>query len=87
MYDGGGLVAKLCPTLWNPMDCSLPGSSVHGITQAGILEWVALTYSRDLPDPGIKPASPELQSDFLLMSHQGRPFCYVYITTAANINI
>ena len=34
-------VAQLCPTLSNPMDCSLPGSSVHGIFQARVLEWVA----------------------------------------------
>ena len=39
-------VAQLCPTLCNPMDCSLPGSSVHGIFQARILEWVAICLSR-----------------------------------------
>ena len=43
------LVTKLCPTLCNPMDCSPPGSSVHGILQARILEWVAIPFSRDLP--------------------------------------
>ena len=43
-----------CPTLCNPMDCSLPISSVHGILQARIPEWVAIPSSRDLPDPGIK---------------------------------
>ena len=37
-----------CPALCNPMDCSLPGSSVHGIFQARILEWVAISYSRSL---------------------------------------
>ena len=36
-------VAQLCPTLCDPMDCSLSGSSVHGIFQATILEWVAIT--------------------------------------------
>ena len=35
-----------CPTLWDPMDCSPPGSSVHGILQAGTLEWVAIPFSR-----------------------------------------
>ena len=40
------LVAQLCLTLCNPMDCSLPGSSVHGISQARILEWVAISSSR-----------------------------------------
>ena len=39
-------VAHLCPTLCDPMDYSLPGSSVHGILQAGILEWVAICFSR-----------------------------------------
>ena len=38
-----------------------PGSSVHGISQARILEWVAISFSRDLPDPGIKSGSPVLQ--------------------------
>jgi len=41
------------PTLCNPMDHSLPGSSVHGILQARILEWVAIPPPGDLPDPGI----------------------------------
>ena len=45
--------AQLCPTLCDPMDCSPPGSSVHGIFQARILEWVPIAYSGDLPDPGI----------------------------------
>ena len=40
------LVSQLCPTLCYPMDCSPPGPSVHGIFQAGILEWVAITFSR-----------------------------------------
>ena len=38
--------AKLCPTLCDPMDCSPPGSSVHGVLQARILEWVAISSSR-----------------------------------------
>ena len=40
-----------CPTLCNSMDCSLPGSSVHGILQAGILEWVAVSSSRGSSQP------------------------------------
>ena len=39
-------VAQLCPTLCNPVDCSLPGSSVHGIFQTNVLEWVAISFSR-----------------------------------------
>ena len=40
--------AQLCPTLCNSMEPTLPGSSVHGIFQARILEWVAISYSRGL---------------------------------------
>ena len=43
---GGGLVSKSCPTLYDPMDCSLPGSSVHGILQVKILEWAAMPFSK-----------------------------------------
>ena len=38
-------VAQLCLTLSDPMDCSLPGSSIHGIFQARVLEWVAIAFS------------------------------------------
>ena len=38
-------VAQLCLTLHDPMDCSLPGSSIHGIFQARVLEWVAIAFS------------------------------------------
>ena len=41
-------VAQSCLTLRNPMDCSLPGSSVHGISQARVLEWGAIAFSSDL---------------------------------------
>ena len=39
-------VAQSCPTLCDPMDCSLPGSSIHRIFQAKVLEWVAISFSR-----------------------------------------
>ena len=57
LQDTKVLAAQSCPILWDPLDCSPPGSSVHGICQARILEWVAMPSSRDLPDPGIKPSS------------------------------
>ena len=66
-------VAQSCPTLCNPMDCSLPGSSVHGILQARILEWVAVPFSRGYSQPGIKPRSPTLQADSLLSEPPGKP--------------
>ena len=71
-----------CPTLCDPMDYSPPGSSVHGILQAGILVQGAMPSPEDLPDPGIEPAfltSPALAGGFfttratwepsLLLSH------------------
>ena len=45
------------------MDYSPPSSSIHGILRARILEWVAISFSRDLPDPGNEPRSPTLQAD------------------------
>ena len=45
------LVAKLCLNLWDPMDCSPPGSSVHGILQARLLEWEAISFSRGSSQP------------------------------------
>ena len=44
-------VAQSCLTLYNPVDCSLPGSSVHGILQARILEWVSISFSRGTSRP------------------------------------
>ena len=64
-------VIQSCLTLCDPMDCSLPGSSIHGILQARILEWVAIPFPGDLPDPGIEPAtfmSPALAGRFFTTS-------------------
>ena len=60
-----------CLTLCSPMDCSLPGSSVHGILQAWILEWVAMSSFRGSSQPRIEPASilsPALSDGFLTTS-------------------
>ena len=54
------------------MDCSLPGCCVHGILQARILEWVATSFSRDLPNPGIKPRFPTFQADSLPSEPTGK---------------
>ena len=54
-------VAQLCPALCDPVDCSPPGSSVDGISQARILEWVATSIPRDLPDPESEPEFPDWQ--------------------------
>ena len=55
------------------MDCSLPGSSIHGIFQPRVLEWVGISFSRDLPDAGIEPGSPTLQADALPSEPPGKP--------------
>ena len=60
-------VAQSCPTLCSPVDCSPPGSSVHGILQARILEWVP----GDLPHPGIHPGLLHCRQTLYHLSHQG----------------
>ena len=55
------------------MDYSPPGSAVHGIFQARILEWVAISPPEDLPDPGIQLASPSLQANSLSLEPSGKP--------------
>ena len=47
-----------CPTLFDPVECNLPGSSLHGVLQARLLEWAATPSFRGLPHPGIEPTSP-----------------------------
>ena len=50
-YQYKVLVTQSCPTLCDPMDCRLPGSSVHGILQTRILEWIAISSSRGSSQP------------------------------------
>ena len=67
-------VTQSCPTLCDPLDCSLQGSSIHKIFQVRILEWVVISFSRDLPNPGIEPWSPTLQTDTLPSEPPGKPW-------------
>ena len=60
-WSGVPLSLQLCPTLHDPMDCSLPGSSTHGILQARILEWVAIAFS--------ELAAREMQSKTTMRYH------------------
>ena len=65
-------VVQSCPTLRDPMDCGLPGSSVYGSPQAGILQGVAIP--QDFSEPGLKPTcplSPALQVDSVPQGHLG----------------
>ena len=66
------IVAQSCPTLCIPMYCSLPDSSVPGILQARILEWIAMPSSRDLPNPGSEPRYPALWADSLPSESPGK---------------
>ena len=66
-------IVQLCPTLFDPMDCSPPGSSVHGILQARIQDWVVISFPEDLPNPGIKPRSSAWQVDSLSSEPPGKP--------------
>ena len=72
----GCVRAQSCPTLRPHGLCSLPGSFVHGIFQARILEWVAVSFSRgNLPDSGMEPTGHLLhwQADFLSLAHVESP--------------
>ena len=61
-------------SLYDPRDCSLLGSFAHGVFQARVLEWIAISFSRDFSDPGIKPVSSCIGRLILLaLSHQGSP--------------
>ena len=67
MAESESEVAQSCPSLCGPVNGSPPGFSVHGIVQARILEWVAISFSRG----SFRPRSPALQADALPLSHQG----------------
>ena len=60
-------VAQSCPTLSNPMDCSRPGSSIHGIFQARVLEWVAIAFSVTNLDSILKSRDITLLTKVLLV--------------------
>ena len=69
-------LSQPCLTLCDPIDCSSPDSSAHGILQTRVLEWVALPSSRGSPNPGIELVSlvsPALWADSLPLNHGGSP--------------
>ena len=75
--------------LCNPMDCSPPGSSVHGILQARILEWAAISSSRNLPNPGIELISLEssaLAGGFFTTVLSGKPIA-IFISNTAKVRV
>ena len=66
-------VTQSCQTLCDPMHCSPPGSPLHEIFLARILEWAAISSPGDLPDPGIEPMSPALAGRFFTTEPPGKP--------------
>ena len=71
---------QLCLILCNPMDCSLPSSSAHGILQVRIMECVVIPSSRHLPNPGIKPTSfmsPALSGGFFTISATWKVYIHI----------
>ena len=76
----GDLVAKLYLTLCDPMDCSPPGSSVHGVLQARILEWVAISLFRGSSQPRNRTrVSFTCRQILYQLSYKGNPYIYVYL--------
>ena len=74
-------VTQSCLTLCDHMDCSPPVSSVHGISQARILEWVAMPFSKGIfPTQGPSLASPELADGFFTPDHLGSPHALISIS-------
>ena len=69
----GVMVAQLCPTLCNPMDYSLRGSSVHGTLQVRYWSGLPFPSPGDLPDPAIETGSPALPADSLPSEPPGNP--------------
>ena len=67
------LVAQLCPTLCDPMDCNPPGSSVYGIFQTEILEGVAISFSRVFSQPRDHTRVSCIACRLYHLSHQGHP--------------
>ena len=64
-------LAQSCPTPSYPMDCSHPGSSVYGIFQARVLEWVAISFLQIFPTQGLNPGLPHCRWMLYPLSHQG----------------
>ena len=75
------LVAQSWQTLCDPMDCSLPGSSAHGVSRQEYWSGLPCPPPGNLPNPGIKPGSAALQADSLPSEPRGKPQCRPIPTT------
>ena len=72
------LVIRSCTTLCGSMDYSLPGSSIHGTSQARTLQWLLFPSQGDLPDPGKEPVSPELAGGLFTTESPQKPSNDIY---------
>ena len=82
------LVTPLCPTLCDPMDCSLPGSSLHGIFQARILECIAIPFCSGCSGLRDHTLVSSIGRQILYhLSHQGSPFKYISVRNKWHQNI
>ena len=75
---GESEVAQSCPTLSDPMDCSLPGSSVHGVFQARVLEWGAIAFSRATREAPLKPSLLLQMAKFHIFMTEECIYVYLY---------
>ena len=71
---------------WDPIKCSPPGSSVHGILHVRILEWIAVHFPGDLPDPGLNLNLLHWQADSSPLSHQGSPSAVINYHKCSSLN-
>ena len=74
-----------CPTLCDLVDCSPPGSYVHGILQSRTLGWVAIPFSGNLPNPGTESRSPALQVDYLPAVLSEKPYMNPYLSKVLRV--
>ena len=74
------LAAQLCPTLLQPMDFSLPGSSLYGISQARILEWVAISFPRGSSQPEDQIYISCIAGEFLTIEPPAKPNGGIFAT-------
>ena len=78
------LVAQSCPTLCDAMDCSLPGSSIHGILQERILEWVAISFSRVSSQTWNRSQASHLVGRFFTIWATGEALLHLCVTLNAH---
>ena len=74
--------AQLCPTLSDPMDCSLPGSSIHGIFQARVLEWGAIAFSVTMMNK-----IPHFSTTRRFFDEKGQCVIHIFLVSAAEFSI